>query len=127
MRKLERFYVSRQGLRASKSVGFCCVCGRSVEMRCRIDNSDCFEQHAMDPRHLKITICGLYNEMKMFVCSQPHRKLLSDFIDFYFCCNWFRETMRHDTSASRRKGKTPVRRIPGATPGTPRRSGPSSE
>lgn len=53
---------------------------------------------------------------------------------FLFRLVLIRETMRHDSSASRRKGRTPVRRPPmpppggsGATPSAPRRSGPSSE
>lgn len=53
---------------------------------------------------------------------------------FLFRLVLIRETMRHDSSASRRKGRTPVRRPPmptpggsAATPSAPRRSGPSSE
>lgn len=53
---------------------------------------------------------------------------------FLFRLVLVRETMRHDSSASRRKGRTPVRRPPmptpggsGATPSAPRQSGPPSE
>lgn len=55
---------------------------------------------------------------------------------FFFCVvlTTVLETMRHDSSASRRKGKTPKRRPPrspqeaaGTSPRTPRKSGVSSE